>query len=60
MKKIYMTPAVEALECLTEEMIAGSGVSSDVGIGYGGEDEGGKEDPASRIEELIGIQFPFE
>ena len=59
MKKIYMTPAVEALECLTEEMIAGSGVSSDVGIEYGGVDDGTHE-PASRIEELIGIQFPFE
>lgn len=56
MKKIYMTPAVEELECLTEEMIAISGVGSEEpAIEYGGVDTEGTLDPSGR-----GFVFPFE
>ena len=50
MKKIYFAPQTEMLECMTEEMIAGSVVGDETfDIGYGGIDIEGELDPESRI-----------
>lgn len=50
MKKIYFAPQTEMLECMTEEMIAGSVVGDETfDIGYGGLDDKGELDPESRI-----------
>ena len=48
MKKTYFTPTTVVEECLTEEMIAASSVSSNNGIGYGGIDEDGSLEAAAR------------
>lgn len=48
MKKTYMKPLLEVMECKMEAMLAGSGVSSGNGIGYGGVDNGGTQIPAAR------------
>ena len=48
MKKIYVTPAVEMLDCISEELLSGSGVNSESGIGYGGIDDTGGLLPACR------------
>ena len=49
MKKTYIQPQTEVAEMRTETMICGSrGVTSNKGIGYGGVDDGGVLDPASR------------
>lgn len=48
MKKIYLTPFTETLEYVTDGLLAVSTVDSDSGIGYGGIDEEGTLDPASR------------
>ena len=45
-KKIYMRPATEVLDIQVEELL--NTVSGSTGIGYGGVDEGGTKDPASR------------
>ena len=47
MKKTYLQPSIEMANMETEAMICGS-VTSDKGIGYGGVDEEGTKDPASR------------
>ena len=47
MKKIYLQPSIEMDSIGTEGMICNS-VTSDNGIGYGGVDEDGGKDPASR------------
>ena len=60
MKNEYMTPAVELLEYISEQMIAASdtnGVSSENGIGYGGVDSNGTVEADTRI---IFNDFPFE
>ena len=46
MKKIYVCPLMkqEEAECCT--MVALSGISSNNGIGYGGVDKSGDEEPA--------------
>jgi hypothetical protein len=36
MNKIYITPETEVMELVSEDMIATSPISSEVGIGYGG------------------------
>ena len=47
MKKIYMTPELEEIEIKNSmSLLAGSGISSDNGIGWGGEDDG-THDPAA-------------
>ena len=49
MKKTYLQPSAEMDNMETESMICSSpGVTSDRGIGYGGVDEDGSLDPASR------------
>jgi hypothetical protein len=47
MKKTYLQPSMAMDIMITESMICGS-VTSDNGIGYGGVDEDGIIDPASR------------
>jgi len=47
MKKTYLQPSVEMSNMETEQMICDS-VTSNNGIGYGGVDENGMKDPASR------------
>lgn len=50
MKKKYLKPSLELTECLQDSQImAGSGVYSDNGIDYGGEDINGILDPESRF-----------
>ena len=44
-KKEYIAPAVELVECDDMVLLAGSGVTSDVGIGWGGIDDDGSKDP---------------
>lgn len=46
MKKTYIGPITEVIKLTAEEQIMA--VSSDKGIGYGGVDEEGTYDPASR------------
>ena len=46
-KKEYMTPDIQVVEIEKMTLLAGSGVSSDSGIGYGGMDEGNMLDPES-------------
>ena len=48
MKKTYLTPAVWQHDILPMAALATSGVTSEKGIDYGGVDEEGKKDPASR------------
>ncbi len=47
MKRIYLAPAVDVLEYVTEGMVCGSGVTSD-DIGYGGIDENGAMEAETR------------
>lgn len=46
-KKIYMTPEMETIAFKANKLLMASGVNSDLGIGYGGVDEGGTLDPAA-------------
>ena len=49
MKKIYLQPSMEMSSLGTESIICASqDITSDYGIGYGGVDEDGGKDPASR------------
>jgi hypothetical protein len=48
MRKKYMTPSTETLDCIIEDLLSGSGVNSESGINYGGIDETGGLPPASR------------
>lgn len=49
MKKTYIKPSVEVDGMEAETFICASqGVTSTMGIGYGGVDEDGDKDPASR------------
>ena len=49
MKKTYLQPSMEVVMTMTVTMVCGSeGVTSDKGIDYGGVDEDGELDPASR------------
>ncbi len=45
-KKTYMTPEVQVMEAENVQLLTGS-VNSDLGIDYGGVDEGGTLDPAA-------------
>ena len=47
MKKDYIKPEMEMMECDMDTMLCGSGVSSDYGIEYGGIDEDGSLNPES-------------
>ena len=49
MKKEYRNPVVDVLECMTEQMIAASGVDSNNGIGYGGIDNDGSINAETRM-----------
>lgn len=46
-KKMYITPEVQVVEAENVQLLTGSGVNSDLGIGYGGVDEGGTLDPSA-------------
>ena len=49
MKKTYIQPLIEVVQMGTLNFIcASNGVKSNNGIGYGGVDDGGVLDPASR------------
>ena len=48
MKKIYVRPSMSEVVIGSTQFLCGSGVSSSKGIGYGGVDNGGTKDPASR------------
>ena len=49
MKKIYMKPSTEVVETKLTGLICGSNdITTDKGINYGGIDEEGTKDPASR------------
>lgn len=47
MRKKYLIPATAVVTTENLLLLSGS-VQSDVGIGYGGTDEGGTKEPASR------------
>jgi len=49
MKRTYIAPATEVLECMTEQMIATSDVTSDNGLDYGGIDENGSMEAETRM-----------
>ena len=53
-KKAYMRPAAEVLDIQTEELL--NTVSGSTGIGYGGVDNGGTKDPASRLFENMSFE----
>lgn len=44
-KRLYIAPDMEVVEVKAMTLLAGSGVSSDSGIGYSGVDVGGLQDP---------------
>jgi hypothetical protein len=46
MKKIYINPGLRAMQMDAEQMLAASGVTSNNGIGWGGVDIEGDEDPS--------------
>ena len=46
MKKLYITPLMKQEQAEASEILASSGVGSDIGIGYGGVDTGGTLDPS--------------
>lgn len=48
MKKVYMAPVTKMVAVGTEMLLAGSGVQSDNGIGYGGVDADGSKEPSAR------------
>lgn len=58
MKKIYLTPSTAPMEMGIEKMLAGSGVTGNNGIGWGGEDTEGNLDPA--VKGSIFEENPFE
>lgn len=50
MKKIYMSPIAEILECLVEDtVLAASGVTSNNGMDFGGIDEEGDKEAQIRM-----------
>jgi hypothetical protein len=50
MKKIYLSPMIEISDNETMDLLMSSGVfDPDRGIGYGGADEEGNMEPASRL-----------
>ena len=66
MKKRYITPEMEIVMTGSLVLLAGSGVDSGLGIGYGGIDGGGGLEPSSRefddleeLQKLMGGQIPF-
>ena len=49
MKKTYYQPQIEVMVMQVTQIICGSDdIHSDKGIGYGGKDDAGSKDPASR------------
>ena len=48
MKKIYVRPSMSEVKLDSTQFLCGSGVSSSNGIKYGGKDDNGSLDPASR------------
>lgn len=55
MKKKYNMPKLDEVLTETEMPLAASGVTSDIGIDYGGVDEEGEQDPSVK-----GNSFNFE
>ena len=47
MKKVYMTPTLEVVRMMTMQVLAGSGVTGNNGIGHGGIDHDGSHDPSA-------------
>lgn len=47
MKKVYMTPTLEVVRMMTMQVLAGSGVTGNNGIGHGGIDHNGTHDPSA-------------
>lgn len=48
MKKVYLAPNIEIVKVGHFHILSGSGIESDLGIGLGGEDDGGLLDPEAR------------
>jgi len=46
-KKEYIAPSMEVMEIKNMQLLAGSGVTSDNGIDYGGVDDEGTLDPTA-------------
>lgn len=46
MKRRYLVPEAEAIKTEASKPLAGSGVTSSIGIGYGGVDTDGELDPS--------------
>jgi hypothetical protein len=46
-KKAYMMPAMQVVKIDNVQLLSGSGVTSENGIGFGGVDEGGTLDPSA-------------
>ena len=55
MKKVYIIPELEKVLMDTEMPLSASGVTSNVGIDYGGIDEKGEQEPSVK-----GNSFDFE
>lgn len=53
MRKTYIKPSLQLVECKSENLMAVSGVFSDKGIGYGGADENGEWKADSRRDRSI-------
>lgn len=59
-RKIYVTPTMETIEVKANQLLMASGVSSDLGIGFGGVDEEGTLDPSAPAG-MLGLQsFVFQ
>ena len=48
MKKTYQQPEIDTLVIRSMTLLVGSGIDSNNGMGYGGIDDEGKKDPASK------------
>lgn len=55
LRKSYLCPSMEAWEVESETVLAESGLTSEIGIDYGGVDEFGEKDPETRCDDLIEI-----
>ena len=55
-RKTYITPHVQVVKTEYLQLLSSSGVTSNNGIGFGGFDDGGAIDPASReLQGLLGL-----
>lgn len=56
-KKEYLTPDLQVIEIEKMALLAGSGIVSDLDIGYGGLDEGGSLDPDAPELLDVGLEY---